>query len=178
AIGVGMITEWAGRRGVAPLSVAACGIVLFVGVQCAIVCNHAPSFQLLSVLFTLLGTVTGLEYAIVGQTMPAALSGRAATCLNLLIFSGAFLVQAGFGLVLGLWRANPQHQYPAVAYQAAFGLLVALQLPGLFMFFRRRRAAAAASVKMGHDIGTINSKEEYETGALWPAGQREARPDR
>ena len=142
AIAVGMLTEWAGRRGVRPLDVAAIGIAAFVLVQLAIVFNHRPSFQLLAVLFTLVGTITGIEYAIVAQSMPPALTGRAATCLNLLIFVGAFVVQAGFGQVLGLWRANALHQYPAVAYQAAFGVLVLLQLPGLVMYALRRRRSA------------------------------------
>jgi MFS family permease len=196
AIGVGMLTEWAGRRGVPPLTVAAAGIVIFVGVQCAIVVNHAPSFQLLSVLFTLVGTITGLEYAIVAATMPAALTGRAATCLNLLIFSGAFVIQAGFGLVLGLWPTNALHQYPAVAYQSAFGLLVVLQLPGLFRFFRRhrhagpfagRRKSSSCSTLGGfltlrryhrHDP-TSESPAIAETGQASPPGrQSDRRPGR
>jgi hypothetical protein len=77
---------------------------LFVLVQAAFVSATGPAWQLLSVLFTLVGTITGIEYAIVAQSMPRALTGRAATCLNLLIFIGAFLVQAGFGQVVGLWR--------------------------------------------------------------------------
>lgn len=150
AIAVGMLTEWAGRRGVKPLDVAAVGIGLFVMVQIGIVLNFKPSFQTLSVMFTLIGTITGIEYAIVARSMPPSLTGRAATCLNLLIFIGAFLVQAGFGQVLGLWRANVLHQYPAVAYQAAFGMLVLLQLPGLVLYVRRRgRAAVAGSREHG-----------------------------
>ena len=138
AIAVGMLTEWAGRRGIKPLDVAAVGVGIFVLVQAAIVCNYAPSYQTLAVLFTLVGTISGIEYAIVAQSMPAALTGRAATCLNLLIFVGAFLVQAGFGLVLGLWKPDFAGHYPVVAYRVAFGLLVCLQLPGLLMAWRRR----------------------------------------
>ena len=149
AIGMGMLTEWAGRRGIAPMQVAAIGVALFVAVQVAMACNSVPSLPLLSVLFTLLGTVTGLEYAIVAQSMPASLTGRAATCLNLLIFTGAFLVQAGFGLVLGCWPLNSHQQYPAQAYQAAFGVLVALQLPGLAMYFMRQRARTPDALRSG-----------------------------
>jgi predicted MFS family arabinose efflux permease len=138
AIAVGMITEWAGRRGVAPLSVAAAGVALFVAVQAGLVCDWRPSYQLLSVLFTLVGTVTGIEYAIVAQGLSGALSGRAATCLNLLIFLGAFAVQAGFGLVVGCWRPDVLGHYPPAAYRAAFGALVLLQLPGLIWFAWRR----------------------------------------
>ena len=134
AIFVGMVTEWAGRRGMRSLDVAAIGVALFVLVQLAIVVNYAPSYQMLSVLFTLVGTITGIEYAIVTQSMPPSLTGRAATCLNLLIFIGAFLVQAGFGQILGLWRPNLINQYPALAYQVAFGVLVVLQRPGLVLY--------------------------------------------
>jgi len=138
AIAVGMLTEWAGRRGIRPASVAAAGVAAFIAVQLGFVCNWRPSYQLLSVLFTLVGTVTGIEYTIVAQSLPGALTGRAATCLNLLIFLGAFAVQAGFGLVVGCWRPSLLGHYPAQAYQAGFAALVLLQLPGLCWFVRRR----------------------------------------
>lgn len=148
AISVGMVTEWAARRGIDTISVAAAGVALFVAVQAGIVLGWRPGMALLSVLFTLVGTVTGIEYTIVAQAMPPALTGRASTCLNLLIFTGAFLVQAGFGQVLGLWQPDAANRYPAAAYQAAFGMLVLLQLPGLAWFaWRRRRALPRNTVE-------------------------------
>ncbi|MEN3275128.1 MAG: hypothetical protein V7631_918 [Massilia sp.] len=144
AVAVGIGTERAARRGIKPLDLAGVGVAAFVGVQCMIVLNYAPSYQLLAVLFTLVGTITGMEYAIVAQTVPRELTGRASTCLNLLIFVGAFLVQAGFGLVVGLWQPDAAGRYPAVAYQAAFGLLVLLQLPGLLGWARQRVGPASA----------------------------------
>jgi predicted MFS family arabinose efflux permease len=162
AIAVGMITEWAGRRGIEALDVAAVGVFLFIVVQVVIVLNWRPSLQLLSVLFTLVGTITGIEYAIVAQSLPRALTGRAATCLNLLIFIGAFLVQAGFGLIVGLWRPDTAGHFPALAYRVAFGVLVALQMPGLLGYFHdflRRR-----QVKCG--IVMLTQKEDYEIGTL------------
>jgi predicted MFS family arabinose efflux permease len=159
AIAVGMITEWAGRRGVQPLDVAAVGVALFVVVQAGVVLNFRPSLQLLSVLFTLVGTITGIEYAIVAQSMPRELTGRAATCLNLLIFIGAFLVQAGFGQLIGLWKPDLANHYPAIAYQVGFGALVLLQLPGLVRYFRRRRPVQC-------EIAMITPKEDYEIGTL------------
>jgi MFS family permease len=159
AIATGMLTEWAGRRGIAALDVAAVGVLLFVAVQVAIVFNWRPSLQLLSVLFTLVGTITGIEYAIVAQSLPRELTGRAATCLNLLIFIGAFLVQAGFGQVLGLWQPDASSRYPVQAYRVAFGALVLLQLPGLVLYFLRRRP-----VQCG--IALLTQKEDYEIGSL------------
>ncbi|PKV46033.1 putative MFS family arabinose efflux permease [Janthinobacterium sp. 61] len=179
AIGMGMLTEWAGRRAIEPMQVAAAGLVLFVAVQVTMACNVVPSLPLLSVLFSLLGTVTGLEYAIVAQSMPSSLTGRAATCLNLLIFTGAFLVQAGFGLILGCWPLNSLQQYPPQAYQVAFGVLAALQLPGLAMFFIRRYRRAGPSGKMAAcTAAMINSKEDYETRSLWTSRQGKTGPDR
>ncbi|MES2076192.1 MAG: MFS transporter [Pseudomonadota bacterium] len=148
AVLVGLLTEWAGRRGVAPLDVAAAGVALFLLVQLGLACNYAPLQRPLAVLFTLVGTVTGIEYTIIAQRMPAGLTGRAATCLNLLIFLGAFAVQAGFGLVLDWWPAGAGQGHPAAAYQLAFGLLLALQLPGLLRFLALRRGAGAASGRM------------------------------
>jgi len=159
AIAVGMITEWAGRRGIAAMDVAAAGVALFVLVQAAVVFNYRPSLQLLSVLFTLVGTITGIEYAIVSQSLPRELTGRAATCLNLLIFIGAFLVQAGFGQLVGFWRPDLGGHYPAQAYRVAFGMLVLLQLPGLVSYFLRRRP-----VECG--IALLAQKEDYEIGSL------------
>jgi len=158
AIAVGMVTEWAGRRGIAPLDVAAAGVALFVLVQLAIVLNHAPSLRLLSVLFTLLGTITGIEYAIIAQSLPRALTGRAATCLNLLIFVGAFFVQAGFGWVIGLWRPDAGGRFPAQAYQVAFGVLALLQVPGVVRYCLRRRPVECAL--------NTDCEDEYEVGSL------------
>jgi MFS family permease len=160
AIAVGMITEWAGRRGIAPHDVAAVGVALFILVQVAIVVSYRPSLQLLSVLFTLVGTITGIEYAIVAQTMPKELTGRGATCLNLLIFIGAFLVQAGFGQLIGIFRPDVASHYPAVAYRVAFGALVLLQLPGLVCYFLRRRRPVQCEVAL------TTPKEDYEISTL------------
>lgn len=162
AIAVGMITEWAGRRGIAALDVAAIGIALFLLVQAAIVFNYRPGLQTLSVLFTLVGTITGIEYAIVAQSLPRELTGRAATCLNLLIFIGAFLVQAGFGQLIGLWPADSAGHAPAIAYRVAFGALLALQLPGLVRYFLRRRPVKCALPKL------IPEEEDYEVSTLRP----------
>jgi MFS family permease len=159
AIAVGMITEWAGRRGIVPHDVAAVGVALFVLVQVAIVVSYRPSLQLLSVLFTLVGTITGIEYAIVAQTMPKELTGRGATCLNLLIFIGAFVVQAGFGQLIGFFRPDIANHYPAVAYRVAFGALVLLQLPGVVCYFLRRRPVQC-------EVALTTPKEDYEISTL------------
>lgn len=155
AIAVGMVTEWAGRHGLAPRGVAVAGVTLFLLVQTALMIGYRPAFQTLPVLFTLAGSVTGIEYTIVAQGVPSELTGRAATCLNLLIFVAAFAVQAGFGLVLGCWTPDAAGHYPAQAYRAAFALLIAVQLPGLVQCV----------------LASNRSDEHHETAPLRPPGK-------
>lgn len=57
ALAVGKLTESAGRRGVAADTVAACGVLLFIGVQAMMACS--PGGRTLAILLTLAGTVTG-----------------------------------------------------------------------------------------------------------------------
>ncbi|CAB3764223.1 MFS transporter [Paraburkholderia solisilvae] len=131
SLSIGNITEWAGRRfGAKPLDVAGVGVGLFLLVQLLAVLNIVAWIPALTIAFTLIGTIAGLEYTIVAQSVPPALTGRAATCLNLLIFSGAFIVQSGFGFVISAWKPDAARHYPAVAYQTAFAIAIAFQLPG------------------------------------------------
>jgi MFS family permease len=159
SIGVGILTEWAGRRGIVALDVAAVGVGLFMLVQVAIVCNFAPSLQLLAVLFTLVGTIGGIEYTIVAQSVPRDMAGHAASCLNMLIFMGAFLIQAGFGQIIGLWPPDASGHYPVLAYRVAFGFLLLLQLPCLLLYLRERRPVKCES-------GTHTLEEDYEIDSL------------
>lgn len=147
SLSVGRITEWAGRLGIKPIDVGGIGVALFVAIQGLAMLNIVPLLPALSISFTLVGTIAGLEYTIVAQSVPPALTGRAATCLNLLILFGAFIVQAGFGFIVGAWTPDAAHRYPPVAYQAAFAAAIALQLPGLVRWAVRRHKAADADLR-------------------------------
>ncbi|MGZ3182718.1 MAG: MFS transporter [Telluria sp.] len=161
AIAVGMVTEWAARHGLRPLDVGAAGITAFLLVQGAILFARPPWMQNLPLMFTLFGSITGIEYAIVAQGLPRELTGRASTCLNLLIFIAAFLVQTVFGLVVGCWRPDAAGHYPAAAYRAAYGLMLLAQLPGLVQWLFRP-----------------HHEEHHEIAALRPAGEGKTGPAR
>ncbi len=135
---VGRITELAGKFGIKPLTVAAVGIFCFVLIQLGIILNIGSSMPYLTILFMLFGTFAGLEYTIIAQSVSPELTGRAATCLNLLILFGAFIVQAGFGHIIDLWPPNNYTHYPAIAYKVAFTILILLQLPGLVLWTVRQ----------------------------------------
>ena len=131
---VGHLTEFAGRRGIKPIDIAALGLIGFLAVQIVMASDQRWLAPGLAIAFPVLGAFAGLQFTIVSQSVPASLTGRASTCLNLLIFTGAFLVQAGFGSVLAMWAPMAHGGYPVQAYQTAFGMLILLQIPGLLFW--------------------------------------------
>src|SRR5205814_749279 len=76
---------------------------------------------------------TVLSYAIVADYFPVEIAARANGALNLLHFGWAFAVQYGIGLIVSQW-ATQDGRYPLAAYQAAFGLSLALQVLALLWF--------------------------------------------
>jgi hypothetical protein len=54
------------------------------------------------------------------MAFPSALTGRALSAYNLVIFAGVFAVQWGIGLLLDAFKALGMPEL--VAYQAAFGV--------------------------------------------------------
>jgi predicted MFS family arabinose efflux permease len=130
-VAVGRITERLAGLGVAPLDVAALGLWSFAVVQLLPLLDGRSPAVAMAVAFPVFGAFAGLEFAIVAQSVAPALTGRASTCLNLLLFTGAFVIQAGFGAILGLWTPDQQGAYPPIAYRVAFGILLLIQLPGL-----------------------------------------------
>jgi antirestriction factor ArdC-like protein len=77
------------------------------------------------------GTV--LSFAVIADYFPTEFAARANGALNLLHFGSAFTMQYGIGLVVEQWPAHEGH-YPVAAYQAAFGLSLALQAAALAWF--------------------------------------------
>jgi MFS family permease len=131
---VGRLTERASALGYKPLDIAAAGLWVFAGVQLLLIIDGQDYPFLVALAFPLFGAFAGLEFAIVAQSVPAALTGRASTSLNLLVFTGSFVVQFGFGALLSLWDLTPSGTYPVVAFQTAFSLLLLLQIPGLVIW--------------------------------------------
>ncbi|MGN7126753.1 MFS transporter [Methylorubrum thiocyanatum] len=127
---VGKIAEHLASFGYKALDIAAVGLWGFAFIQALLIFSDQYAL-FIAIGFPVLGAFAGLEFAIVAQSVPPSMTGRASTCLNLLVFTGSFVVQAGFGSILAFWSPTPEGSYPHVAYQVAFGIILALQLPGL-----------------------------------------------
>lgn len=129
----GWLTDYLRKFGVRPLFVCGAGIWLFVAIQAWMTFSAGPHPYLAAVGFSFFGTATTMNYAIVAQSVPPHLTGRVSTSFNLLVFLLAFVVQWGMGSVINLWPSDGG-VYPAAAYRAAFGAILALQIPGLLLW--------------------------------------------
>jgi MFS family permease len=133
ALLLGTMADRLRKRGIATEVLLAAVGGLFILAELALVLRlPLPSVLPWSVV-AVVGAATVLSYAIIAEYFPVELAARANGALNLLHFGCAFLVQYGIGLVVGQWRPQDGH-YPIAAYQAAFGLSLALQAAALLWF--------------------------------------------
>ncbi|MBP0607658.1 MFS transporter [Burkholderia sp. AcTa6-5] len=133
----GWLTDYLKRFGVRPLSICGGGIVLFIASQALMIFGGGAAPLLVACAFTFFGTATTMNYAIIAQSVPPHLTGRVSTSFNLVVFLLAFAVQAGLGAIIAHWLRQAG-AYPAVAYQWAFGINLALQCPGLLLWLTFR----------------------------------------
>ncbi|MFP4349834.1 MAG: MFS transporter [Desulfococcaceae bacterium] len=126
---LGMAAERLSRRGIPPMSVAAAGMGCFAGVLLVIILLEPVEWAVpVWILFGFFGASGILPYAVLSQSFPAHLAGRANTALNLLVFVAAFSVQWGMGAIIDRYSPTPAGGYAPAGYQAAFSTLLILQM--------------------------------------------------
>ena len=122
------------RRGIKLDTVYRSAMVLAISLLTLII--SLPSFAG-NLLWPILGacfSLSNVSYSLVAQAFPSALSGRANTALNLLVFAGAFGLQWGIGIFVdalqaGGWASD-------AAFRAAFFTLLGGQLLALLWMIR------------------------------------------
>ncbi len=133
ALLLGTIAHRLRKRGIATEVLLAAFGGLFMLAELALVLRvPLPSIVPWSIV-SVVGAATVLSYAIIADYFPVEIAARANGALNLLHFGWAFAVQYGIGLIINQWTPKDGH-YPIDAYQAAFGLSLALQVTALVWF--------------------------------------------
>jgi hypothetical protein len=114
---------------------------------------------------SIVSAATVLSFAIVAEYFPSELAARANGSLNVLHFGWAFVVQYGTGLILEQWPPQGGH-YPAIAYQVAFAISVAVQIVALAWFVvpRLRSLDWRARVRSLRDLSNRTGPVEAITG--------------
>jgi predicted MFS family arabinose efflux permease len=135
---LGTLAERLSRRGISPMRVAAAGMLLCMAVLGLIALEITAWAVPLWIFFGFLGTASILPYAVLSQSFPLHLSGRANTALNLLVFVAAFSAQWGIGAVIGLWPET-ETGYAPDGYGAAFGIMLGLQAATALWFWAAGR---------------------------------------
>ena len=131
------------RRGVSTMAVFMAGAAVFLAVQLLLVLGVTTASLAIWIAWGFFGTSGSLAFAILSQSFPMSLTGRANTALNLLVFLTAFAIQWGFGAILNLWPGAGDAYLPS-GYSAAFGVFFVLQTMGFaWMLLARRRRLAS-----------------------------------
>jgi type IV secretory pathway TrbF-like protein/sugar phosphate permease len=133
ALLLGTMADRLRRHGVGPRTILAVVATLFIAAQLALLARlPLPSYLLWSVVAAV-GAAPVLSYTILAEFFPKEATGRANGALNVFHHGGAFVLQYATGLIIARWTSQAGH-YPAIAYQVAFGLILALQMLALGWF--------------------------------------------
>jgi MFS family permease len=143
----GAVADWLGRRGVDLLTVMLAFLsVLFVS-ELLIVLQLTSITLPMWFLFGMFGQVAVLAYPWLSSHYGAALSGRANTAVNLLLFLTAFAVQYAIGAIIDLFPPTAEGGYSPAGYSWAFGIFLALQLAALLWYLAGRALLAKAGAR-------------------------------
>lgn len=141
---LGLLATGLARRGIKPLTLLAVALGLSLFTLTLIATQASSHTYLLWIAYGTLSSFGTLAYSQTAAGFPLALSGRANTAYNLMVFLGAFAVQWGLGVLIEYLQAHGQGA--ASANRNAFLALLGLQAAAYFWFcVAGRRAPRAAT---------------------------------
>ena len=135
----GLIADWFVRRGISLLSVMMGFLLLFIASQVLIILEVRSLYLVLWSVFGMTGQAAILAYPWLSTYFGSALSGRANTAVNLLMFLAAFVIQYAIGAIIDLYPVAADGRYDPHAYRVAFGALLVVQLAALAWYLANRR---------------------------------------
>lgn len=154
AVLLGALATGLRRRNVQPQAVVGVVAALFMAAQTALILRWPLPSYILWCLIAAAGAVTVLSYAILADNFPKEIAGRANAALNVIHIGGAFVLQELIGIVIERWPVEGTH-HPMIAYQVAFGVVLALQLVAWIWFMWPRAQTDA-----------IRSRRRYSGDAM------------
>jgi predicted MFS family arabinose efflux permease len=137
----GWINPGLTRRGIAPEALMLWGVPVSLLVLVAIALMGPQAGWAWWAVYCVTSTVVAQAQPAVALALPPQAAGRALSAFNLAIFSGVFVVQWGFGLVVdgfASWGWDG-----AARFQGAVAVFAAVCLVAYTLFWRRARQACA-----------------------------------
>jgi len=133
ALALGIVIDRLRRRGIGPETLLSWMTVVFIAAQLALIQRWPLPSYIPWAIIAAVGATTVLSFAVLAESFPRELAGRANSALNVFHIGGAFVLQYATGVVLQHWMPHGGH-YPEIAYQTAFGLNVILQISAWVWF--------------------------------------------
>ncbi|MGI9489512.1 MAG: MFS transporter [Geminicoccaceae bacterium] len=130
----GAVADWFIRRGAHILSVMNGFLAAFLVAEALIVMQVESLMLPAWLLFGMTGQVAILAYPWLSSHYGVALSGRANTAMNLLIFGVAFGTQYAIGGIIDLFPSSAAGEYQPEAYRIGFGLCLLVQVVALIWY--------------------------------------------
>jgi MFS family permease len=124
------------RLGIGPTVVVGAAATIFVGAQILLLAEAVMHSWIWWMVFGVFGVTPIICYAWLTEHFAKDLAGRVVTALNVLVFAAAFLLQYAIGAVIELWPATGDGSFARQGYQAAFVLVLSLEIPALVWFLR------------------------------------------
>ncbi len=127
--GGGAIADYFGRRGVSALTVMNWMLAAYLVSQGAIVLEVSgwalyPAW----IVFGMTGQLAIISYVWLAVFYGPALSGRATTATNLVIFLSAFAIQYAVGAIIDLYPLTAAGGYDPRGYQTSFAIVLGIQV--------------------------------------------------
>ena len=129
---IGLLATGLARRGVKPVTLLAVALGLSLCMLALITTQASSQTYLLWIAYGTFSSFGTLAYSQTAAGFPLALSGRANTAFNLMVFIGAFGAQWGLGALIEFLQA--QGQSAADANRSAFLTLLGLQIAAYAWF--------------------------------------------
>jgi predicted MFS family arabinose efflux permease len=137
----GWINPSLNRRGIAPETLMLWGVPVSLLLLGAIAVMGQQAGWAWWALYCVTSTVVAQAQPAVALALPPQAAGRALSAFNLAIFSGVFVVQWGFGLVIDGFAAWGWGE--AARFQGAVAVFAAVCLAAYAVFWKRARQAGA-----------------------------------
>lgn len=151
ALLLGVLATSLRRRNIQPQAVFGAVAVLFVAMEVALILRWPLPSYVPWCFIAAVGAGTVLSYAIMADYFPKELAGRANAALNVFHIGGAFLVQELVGIVIDHWPIEGS-RHPMIAYQVAFGVVLAFQLVAWIWFMWPRTQGASSPRIRGYSM--------------------------
>ena len=139
---IGLLATGLARRGIAPIYLLGGGMLMALLALLLIITQAIDQHYVLWMAFGVFSSFGTLGYSQMSAGFPVALSGRANSTLNLMVFLGAFGLQWGMGVLIEMLQASG-HSIE-IAHRNAFAVLFVLQAIAVWILLSGRREGAKA----------------------------------